>query len=292
MADLGGTVGAAIDAIHAQFQSAGLYYGHGTDNAWDEAVALVLAITQYPDDESALGLAISNEQADTIAELANQRTTEKVPLAYLLGYADYCGERFVVRPGVLVPRSPLGFLLQDGLQPWLPKQVSKIADLCAGTGCLGILAALHFPEADVVLVETDELAIQVAAENIHAFGLQDRVSVLACDVTQDELPVADLVICNPPYVDAADMATLPAEYRAEPSKGLAAGEDGLQVILPVLENIRLNPGGMFLGEVGNSARALANRRPMPYIWLDLPSGGEGVFVLEAEALNSHTARQL
>jgi ribosomal protein L3 glutamine methyltransferase len=288
------TVEALIEAVCRRFDRAGLSYGHGTDNAWDEAVALVLAVTGAADDESSLGLAVSADQRDACLQLAEQRVETRQPLAYLLGRCRYMGYDFKIRPGVIVPRSPIGYLLFEGLQPWLPASVQSVLDLCSGSGCLGIVAAHLFPDARVTLVELDPNAAALARENIALHGLGDRVELVEADVTHGlELRQRfDLILANPPYVDAADMRTLPAEFAAEPVAALAAGEDGLNIMAPILEQLAgwLSEGGLFIGEIGGSARALVARYPsLPFIWLDLPHGGEGVFALEAVGLSSHTA---
>lgn len=289
------TVGSLIEAISEQFTRAGLVYGHGTDNPWDEAVALVLDQTGAADDASELATPVPLGLVTDIVDLAERRVQQRVPLAYLLKRCHYMGLEFHIRPGVIVPRSPLGYLLQEGLEAWLPECVERVVDLCCGSGCLGITAALTFPDSHVELVDIDPLACEVAAENVALHGLSARVSVTQIDVTSADakLAPADVLLCNPPYVNALDMGTLPREYRAEPELGLAAGEQGLDVILPVLARLPdwLTPQGLFIGEVGASAPALLAAQPdLPWVWPDLARGGEGVFVLEAGAVSSHTAR--
>lgn len=293
------SVGEAIADVHAQFSEANLAYGHGTDNAWDEAVALVLGVCGYPDDESSLDIILPEEMHNKVMAVSELRQTSRQPLAYLLGRTSYAGLEFVIRPGVIVPRSPIGFLLPDGVKPWLPANVTSVIDLCAGSGCLGLLAAHLFPNANVTLVELDDLACEVAEENIILHGFSDRVTLVQCDALAlgkthgPSLEQADLILCNPPYVNAQDMATLPPEYRSEPVQSLAAGENGMSLMLPLISKIPalLKARGIFIGEVGASAAALIAAQPeLPFIWLDLPLGGEGVFLLEADALNSHTAR--
>ncbi len=288
------TVATLIEAVCHQFEARELSYGHGTDNAWDEAVALVLNVTGAADDQSALSQLIPEDQVARCLELAQQRITTRQPLAYLLGRCRYMGYDFAIQPGVVVPRSPIGYLLTEGVSAWLPKRVTHVLDLCSGSGCLGIVAAHEFPEATVTLVELSDVALQVAEENIRQHGLSDRVAVVQADVTQDlEFPFRfDLITSNPPYVDAADMRALPAEYRAEPALGLAAGEQGLNIIAPIIAQLPqwLSPEGVFIGEVGASAAALLQAFPrLPFIWPELPLGGEGVFLLEASALPFHTA---
>jgi len=204
------------------------------------------------------------------------------------------GLQFTVRPGVVVPRSPIGYLLQGGLDPWLPRSVGRVLDLCCGSGCLGILAAHTFADAQVTMVEVDATAVQVARENVEQHELGHRVRILAGDVMSPTVQPErfDLILCNPPYVDASDMQSLPEEYLAEPERGLAAGEQGLDVMDAILAQLPdlLASDGLFVGEIGASARHLINRYPhLPFIWPDLPLGGEGVFLLEAAALTSHTA---
>ena len=195
---------------------------------------------------------------------------------------------------MLVPRSPIGYLLQEGLQAWLPSRIDRILDLCCGSGCLGLLAGLQFPQAQVTLLDISDAALACALENVNLHNLNNRVSLIQADVTQQpDLDAAfDLILCNPPYVDAPDMSVLPPEYAAEPELALAAGDEGLSVITPILEKLPqwLTPHGLFVGEVGASAPSLLRRYPsLPFIWPDLHLGGEGVFLLEAQALNSHTA---
>lgn len=288
------TIGSLIETISAQFEQAQLSYGHGTDNAWDEAVALVLDISGAADDQASLGKQLSAEQAAACEQAAARRISSRQPLAYILGHCRYMGFQFLVHPGVIVPRSPIGYLLFEGLTPWLSQQVDQVLDLCCGGGCLGILAAHCFDQAQVTLVDLDDAAVALARANVQAHGLEDRVTVLQADVTGG-LQFSqrfDLIVANPPYVDAADMRTLPEEFRAEPELALAAGADGLDVMAPILNSLPnwLGHNGLFVGEVGASSRALLARYPhWPFIWPELPHGGEGVFALEAASLNSHTA---
>lgn len=289
------TIDELINKVHERFQASDLSYGHGTDNAWDEAVALVLGVVGAADDEASLALLVAPEQVERCLTLTGTRIETRQPLAYLLGRCQYMGLEFHIQPGVVVPRSPIGYLLQDGLDAWLPQAPGRILDLCSGSGCLGIIAAYLYQDAEITLLELDEVALGVIHRNVAAHGLQDRVEVLSADVMSSPKlqPPYDLIISNPPYVDATDMRTLPAEFRAEPELGLAAGTDGLSVINSILDQLPgwLNNGGLFVGEVGASAPALQACHPhLPLLWPDLPHGGEGVFVLEASALTSHTSR--
>ncbi|MFW6092526.1 MAG: 50S ribosomal protein L3 N(5)-glutamine methyltransferase [Pseudomonadota bacterium] len=273
-------VGAVIEGWAERFARAGLTFGHGTDNAWDEAVVLVLGVAGLPDDRAVLEQELSAEQEARIAELGGRRIREHVPVAYLLGRTRFAGLEFYIEPGVVIPRSPLGGMLLDGLTPWITRAPDTILDLCCGNGCIGIVAATVFPEARVDLVDVEATALELARRNVALHGLEDRVRVRQSDLF-DDLPPGrwDLIVSNPPYVDAADMAGLPLEHRHEPASGLAGGEDGLEVVARMLDALpeRLEPDGTFVCEVGNSAAALTRRWPdVAFIW---PDDAEGVFVI-------------
>jgi ribosomal protein L3 glutamine methyltransferase len=288
------SVGELIESVYRCFGQAPLSYGHGTDNAWDEAVYLVLSVTGYADDEASLQQAVTPADFHRIEELTNQRIHARAPLAHLLGECQFMGQRFLVRPGVMIPRSPIGYLLGEPLADWVSPDITNIVDLCAGVGCLGILAAQRYPQAQVTLVELDAQAAELARRNVGLHDLGERVHVVEADACQWLAAQAgrwDLILTNPPYVDALDMQTLPEEYRHEPVLGLAAGEDGLALVdafLPELPK-RLTPDGVFLCEVGASASALQPKYPELSIqWLELPQGGEGVFLLTMPGLGTQT----
>ena len=278
------TVGELIEAVYQRFDDATLSYGHGTDNPWDEAVYLVLSVTGYDDDEVSLGLCVTSDQRERIKALAGRRVDERSPLAHLLGECQFMGQRFFVEPGVMVPRSPIGYLLGEPLSAWVAPGITRIVDLCAGVGCLGILAAQRYPMSSVTLVELDPQAAALAIKNVALHNLDERVEVIqgdACQWLAGETGQWDLILTNPPYVDAADMQTLPEEYRHEPELGLAAGEDGLALVDAFLPELaaRLKPNGVFLCEVGASAPAMQRKYPdLPIHWLKLSEGGEGVFL--------------
>ena len=283
--DESATVGGLIETIYQRFDNAPLSYGHGTDNAWDEAVYLVLSVTGYADDEASLQLPVIPANLQHIHSIVGRRIDERAPLAHLLGECQFMGQRFFVESGVMVPRSPIGYLLGEPLQDWLPQDITRIVDLCAGVGCLGILAAQRYPMSKVTLVELDSKAAALARKNVELHNLGERVEVIqgdACDWLGSETGQWDLILTNPPYVDAADMQALPEEYRHEPELGLAAGEDGLALVDAFLPELaaRLKPHGVFLCEVGASALAMQHKYPdLPIEWLELPEGGEGVFLL-------------
>lgn len=278
------TAGALIGAISERFESAGLAFGHGFDSAWDEAVFLVLSVAGLPDDRAVLDHRIEDATVARIEALAQRRIEGRMPLAYLLGHVPFAGLDFLVEPGIVVPRSPIGGLVTRGFEPWLARPPARILDLCCGSGCIGIAAAAAFPAAVVDLVDLDLRAVALAQRNAERLGFTSRVRAHRSDLFDDLAPGTwDLIICNPPYVDASDMAALPAEFRHEPAHGLAGGADGIDLVARVLAALpeRLAPGGTLVCEVGASAPALLRRYPdVAFIWLDLPEGGEGVFILQ------------
>ncbi len=282
-----------IETVHGMFDEASLVYGHGTDNAWDEAVALTLQVSGFADDENELERTVPDDVRAQVLALAKRRVDERLPLAYLTGRCQFAGLEFLVEPGVVVPRSPIAGLLLEALRPWMKRPPLRVLDLCSGSGCLGILAAYVFEEAEVVLAELNPQAAALAEKNVALHGLTGRVSVCQGDLFERVGGRFDLILSNPPYVDGPDMASLPDEYRAEPELGLAAGADGLDVVRRILRDCGdyLNQNGLLVCEVGASAPALLRAYPaLPFVWPHLPAGGDGVFLLEAGALGSHTAR--
>lgn len=282
------TVSEAISRVASRFSEAGLVFGHGFDSAWDEAVALVLHVADLPDDQHILHVRLTEPQARDIDLLATRRVEERVPLPYLTGFALFNGHRFGVEPGVVIPRSPIGQLVKRHFSPWLHRPPGRAIDVCCGSGCIGIAMALEFPRLHVDLVDLDPLAVAVAERNVDRYDLRDRVRVLRSDLFAElDGQRWDLIVSNPPYVDRTDLGSLPPEYGHEPPLGLDGGRQGLDVISRLLDALpaRLTPNGLFVGEVGASAPALLRHYPrLPFIWPDLPEGGEGVFVLTGESL--------
>lgn len=270
------------------FNAAELAFGHGTDNAWDEARWLVLGALQLPFDapEWVLDARLGAGERQRLRSLLARRIGERVPTAYLLGEAWFAGLRFLVTPAVLVPRSPMAELLAEGCEPWLAgRSPRRILDLCCGSGCIGIAAAMRWPDAEVVLVDVSPPALEVAGRNIALHRVGDRVRALESDLfARLGTQRFDLVLCNPPYVDADDMQALPAEYRHEPRLGLEAGSDGLDLVRRILAGVaaHLDAEGVLILEVGNSAQALQDAFPqLPFLWPDLVHGGHGVALLRA-----------
>jgi len=276
----------------SRFNQAELYYGHGTASAQDEAVYLCLFALHLPHDfpESYFDCALTEEETQAVYQLLMRRIDERVPAAYLTEEAWFAGLPFYVNKNVLVPRSPIAELIGSRFEPWVePESVESILDLCCGSGCIGIASAYAFDWADVDMVDISPAAIEVAQENIQRHGLEDRVDVIESNLFQNVVKRQyDIIVSNPPYVDAEDMAELPDEYLHEPELGLAAGEDGLELVIPMLQQARsfLSDHGILVVEVGNSQYALQEAYPhVPFYWLEFERGGSGVFLLTAEQLD-------
>ena len=289
------TVSEAISKLATRLSAAGLVFGHGFDSAWDEAVALVLHVADLPDDRNSLHIRLTAAEAREIDLLASRRIDERIPLPYLTGVALFAGHRFLIEPGVVIPRSPIGQLVGRHFSPWLQQPPNRAIDVCCGSGCIGIAMALEFPRLHVDLVDVDPLAVAVAESNVDLHNLRDRVRVIRSDLFDGfDAQRWDLIVSNPPYVDHTDLGSLPPEYGHEPSLGLDGGRLGVSVISRLLDELpaRLAPSGLFVCEVGASAPALVRRYPgLPFIWPDLPEGGEGVFVLTGDSLQDPSAAQ-
>jgi ribosomal protein L3 glutamine methyltransferase len=276
----------------SQFNEHGLFFGHGTDNALDESLALVLHALHLDHAMSAdyLDARVTGEEAKRIMQLFHERIDRRVPAAYLIGEARFAGLDFYVDENVLVPRSPIAELVEQGFSPWLdPEHVGSVLDLCTGSGCIGIACAYAFPQALVDLSDISPAALDVAARNIERHRLEGRVRALRADVYDGlDGEQYDLIVSNPPYVSSAEMAQLPEEYRHEPELGLEAGDDGMDVVARILAGAAgyLRQGGIIVVEVGASAELLMARYPdVPFLWLDFERGGDGVFLLTAEQLD-------
>jgi ribosomal protein L3 glutamine methyltransferase len=275
----------------SEFGRAGLFFGHGTDNAYDEARVLVSHVLNLPFDFEAdlLDARLTLDERETILRLLALRIEERVPAAYLTKEAWFAGLSFYVDERVLVPRSPIAELIAQDFEPWLSGVYpTRILDLCAGSGCIGIACAYQFENASVDLADISLDAINVADINIARHELSDRVRAVQSDVFEWLVGEQyDLIVSNPPYVDAEDLADMPAEYHREPALGLASGPDGLDITRKILRHAaeHLNTGGVLVVEVGNSCVALDDAFPMvPFMWLEFERGGHGVFVMTKEQL--------
>lgn len=279
----------AVSRFHAEE----LFFGHGTDNAWDEARELVLGALHLPYEiaDSYLDCRLEDDERVRLLHLLKRRIEDRVPTAYLLGEAWFCGMSFIVDERVLVPRSPIGELLEKRFEPWLAQEPARILDLCTGSGCIGIVAADVFPEAEVVLADLSFDALEVANQNIERHGLDQRVFTVQGDGFAG-LPGQrfDLILSNPPYVDAEDFADMPAEYHHEPELGLACGNDGLDLVRRMLAEAaeHLTDKGLLIVEVGNSQVHVEALYPeVDFTWLEFERGGHGVFMLTAEQCRQH-----
>lgn len=274
------------------FNEAGLFFGHGSDNAWDEAVYLTLHTLHLPLDrlEPFLDARLLPKEKSALLRIYERRVQERIPAAYLTKEAWLGEHRFYVDERVIVPRSFIAELLDEQLTPWIedPWQVETALDLCTGSGCLAILAALNFPEARVDAIDLSPDALAVARKNVDDYQLQERVRLIESDgmnALGDER--YDLIISNPPYVDAASVAALPPEYLKEPELALGSGEDGLDFTRRILAEAkaRLNPGGILVVEIGHNRDVLEAAYPqLPFTWLDTAAGDQYVFMLRQEEL--------
>lgn len=276
-------------SIEKRFLKAKLYYGHGTDNARDEAVALVFHVLNLPfdiDDSTLNRVRIDTRHLQKIDSLVTRRIREHKPLPYLTHTAYFSKLPFYVDERVIIPRSPFAELIEKQFQPWInPRHVRRILDLCTGCGCMAIACAKAFPQAKIDAVDLSADALTVSRINIKKHRVQTRVRLFQSDL-YDQLPKTtyDLIISNPPYVSSNEMRQLPREYHHEPKMALAAKDQGLELVIRILKDASrfLSPQGTLWVEVGNAESALKRRFPhMPFIWLEFERGGGGLFFLDA-----------
>jgi ribosomal protein L3 glutamine methyltransferase len=276
----------------SRFNAADISFGHGSDNAYDESVYLVLHSLHLPADtlEPFLDARILSDECERILALFERRVTERLPAAYLTQEAWLAGYRFYIDERVIVPRSPISELLSDGLSPWVsdPHAVQNVLDMCTGSGCLAILAALAFPDAHVDGVDISPAAIEVAQKNIDNYHLQARMLTHQSDLFS-ALPARhyDVIICNPPYVNTGSMEQLPQEFQREPSMALAGGVDGMDVVRRILKEAPnfMTPDAILVVEIGHEKRHFEAAFPeLDPVWLETAGAGDQILLLTREQL--------
>lgn len=283
--------------IKSALTSAAVFCGHGYESVDDESVALLLGSVGLPPDQSVslLDEPFPDAANPRLNDLLEKRCQQRLPAAYCLGEAYLAGERFIADSRALVPRSPIAHLTRERLAPWWPEAVlpTTVVDVCCGGGSLGLLAARAFPEAAILLSDFDSSALSLAVENIEAHGRAAQVRCLRADLLSALAPGSvDILLANPPYVSAEEMAELPPEYAHEPGMALEAAAEGTALAVRLLHEASsvLSPHGLLFLEVGETASTLEEALPrVPFFWVDLPQGGSGVTVISAQELRDWSA---
>lgn len=289
------TIGDYVRFAASEFNQAELYFGHGTDNSWDEAINLVMYVLNLNTElfqQVQLSRLVDEEKIAVIA-IIKRRIEEALPAAYLTNQAYFANLPFYVDERVLVPRSPIAELIQNKFSPWLNSDSApqRILDLCTGSGCIAIACAYAFPEAEVDAVDLSVDALDVAQINIENHGLTAQVIPIQSDVFSGLSGFTyDLIVTNPPYVDIDDIDSMPTEFRHEPEMGLGCGNDGLDIVRKILAQgaQHLNDGGWLICEVGNSQVHVEATYPdVPFEWIPFAHGGHGVFAISKAQLVAH-----
>lgn len=280
-----------VDSASLQFEQAGLFFGHGTDNAEDESIYIIVYAlnTDFEFSSFDVDQPLSPEQDHAIQQLIDRRIETRQPAAYLVNEAWFCGLPFYVDERVLVPRSPIAELIEDEFQPWIAREnIRNILEIGTGSGCIALACAYYMKDVHVDAVDIDEGALAVSNRNLERHQLQDRVSFIKSNVFKNlSGKTYDVIVSNPPYVSQQEYDELPQEYKQEPVIGLTSGEDGLDCVRDILANAdqHLNPNGILIVEVGNTQQQLEQAFPeIPFMWLEFEHGGHGVFLLEKAQL--------
>ena len=274
----------------SRFEEAGIFFGHGTDNAYDESVWLVMSALHLPLDtlDNFLDARITKDEAKHLAHLIERRVTERVPTAYLLREAWLKGFKFYVDERVIVPRSLIAEVLAEGsIDPWLDPHTTRVLDLCTGNGSLGILAALAFPDITVQGLDLSKDALAVAQINIERHGLEGRMTLAESDGLANADGVFDLILCNPPYVNTQSMSELPAEFKAEPALALAGGDDGMDFIRNMLHDApaHMSEHAVLVLEIGHERDYFEAAFPhLDVVWLSTSAGDDQVLLLTRQAI--------
>ncbi|WP_131777902.1 50S ribosomal protein L3 N(5)-glutamine methyltransferase [Legionella bozemanae] len=274
--------------------NANLYYGHGTDNAWDDMHSLILRSLSLPYDlePNWLNARLTASEKKHLYQQLEKRINQRVPVPYLIKEAYFCDIPFYVDERVLIPRSPIAELIKSEFSPWIDAdKVHRVLDLCTGSGCIAIACCYAFPEAEVDAVDISSEALAVAAINREQLGVEDQLTLIESDCFSKVPQVGyDLIVSNPPYVGKEEMQTLPDEFRHEPVLALETSNNGLAIVETILHNAHnyLNEHGILIVEVGNSETALCDAYPhVPFTWLEMSHGGHGVFLLTKQQLEEH-----
>jgi len=277
-----------------KMNQADLFYGHGTDNAWDDALALIFDTLHLSHEQQKILLdaRLTTDEKKSLADLLLKRIDKRIPTSYLTKTAWFADLPFYVDERVIIPRSPFAELIETEFSPWIaPENVNRILDLCTGSACIAIASAYYMPDAIVDAVDISEEALAVAEINIKKFDMGEQVNLIQSNLFENLLERQyDIIISNPPYVDKQDMDNLPEEFRHEPELALASGDDGLEATTTILKQASryLSDNGILVVEVGNSQHALMEKYPeVPFLWLDFARGGEGVFLLTKQQLQQH-----
>ena len=279
--------------VYSNFNRSDIFFGHGQDNPWDETIQLVLGGLQLPLDipTDLYEGRLTQSERQRVITLLIARLSQRIPTAYLINSAWFCGLEFYVDERVLIPRSPIGELIQNRFAGLIRREPKRILDMCTGSGCIAIACADYFPEAEVDAVDLSVDALNVAEFNIERHHMTERVFPLQSDLFE-QLPQEqyDLIVTNPPYVDEEDIDDMPAEFHHEPMMALEAGQDGLILVKRILAQAAdyLTDDGVLICEVGNSMVHLIEQYPsVPFKWIDFKQGGDGVFALTKTQLREY-----
>ena len=288
------TVSDHVEWAFARLEKSDAFFGHGCDNAQDEAIWATLHVAGLMDRDydDVSDLELTSEQSSDLRKLIHNRIDSRKPLAYLIREAWFAGLSFHIDERAIVPRSHFGDLIQDGFVSWIRlESARRILDLCAGSGCIAVAMALRCPDATVDATDIDADALDVARINVDRYAVDDRVRLIQSDLFESvESEKYDLIVCNPPYVSSFDTDSLPAEYHKEPRHALEADDDGLEIVKKILSEAagHLTENGHLLIELGESAGLLESRNPtVPFFWLTSRSGESVVLLLSAEQLKEH-----
>lgn len=279
----------------SRFTEAGVYFGHGTDNAWDEAVSLIFYLLHLPVeiDSRVLDARLSLDERKLVIRMIETRCVDRIPVPYLTGQINFAGIQFLIDERVIIPRSPISELIEKQFQPWLKQPPENVLDLCCGSGCIGLASALHL-DCNVTLADISVDALEVARKNITRLSLQTEASLVQSDLFDQLEGKFDLILSNPPYVDEEDLSSMPSEFRHEPIMALSAGKDGLEFARRILHDAQqfLTEDGFLVMELGNSWVHLEAAYPqIPWLWLEFERGGHGVLMISRAELVEYFPRQ-